>query len=42
VADKGNPFYAQEAPNWPYLLWVACWPLIILIAAGVSFEHREL
>ena len=39
---KGNPFYAQGAPSWPYLLWVACWLLIVLFAAVASFEHREL
>ena len=22
---NGDPFYAQGAPSWPYLLWVACW-----------------
>ena len=39
---RGDPFYAQGAPTWPYLLWVACWLLIVLIAAAASFEHREL
>jgi ABC-type transport system involved in multi-copper enzyme maturation permease subunit len=37
-----DPFYAQGAPSWPYLLWVACWLLIVLIAAVASFERREL
>ncbi len=39
---RANPFYAQGAPSWPYLLWVACWFLIALIAAAASFERREL
>ncbi len=44
VAEGGrqNPFYSQGAPSWPYLLWVACWFLIVLIAAVASFERREL
>lgn len=39
---RDNPFFAQGAPAWPYLLWVACWVLIALIAAVASFERREL
>jgi ABC-2 type transport system permease protein len=39
---RGNPFYAQGAPSWPYLLWVGCWFLIVLGAAAASFERREL
>ncbi len=44
VADSGprDPFYAQGAPSWAYLLWVACWLLIVLGAAVASFERREL
>jgi ABC-type transport system involved in multi-copper enzyme maturation permease subunit len=43
LADgKNNPFYSQGAPSWAYLLWVACWFLIVLIAAVASFERREL
>lgn len=44
VTDEGrsDPFYAQGAPAWPYLLWVACWFSIVLIAAVASFERREL
>jgi len=38
----GDPFYAQGAPSWPYLLWVACWLLVVLIAGVASFERREL
>jgi ABC-type transport system involved in multi-copper enzyme maturation permease subunit len=37
-----GPFYAQAAPSWPYLLWVACWFLIVLAAGVISFERREL
>jgi ABC-type transport system involved in multi-copper enzyme maturation permease subunit len=40
--EQRNPFSAQGAPSWPYLLWVACWFLIVLIAAIASFERREL
>ncbi|MGP0048613.1 MAG: ABC transporter permease [Solirubrobacteraceae bacterium] len=39
---SGNPFSAQGAPSWAYLLWVACWFVIVLIAAVASFERREL
>jgi len=39
---RGNPFYAQGAPSWPYLLWVACWFVIVLIGAAASFQRREL
>lgn len=44
VADGGraDPFYAQGAPSWAYLVWVACWFLIIMIAAVASLERREL
>ncbi|MGA2925271.1 MAG: ABC transporter permease subunit [Solirubrobacteraceae bacterium] len=39
---QGDPFYAQGAPSWPYLVWVACWLLIVLTAAVASLERREL
>ncbi len=39
---KGNPFFAQGAPSWGYLLWVGCWLAIVLVAALASFERREL
>ena len=44
VAGGGrqDPFYAQGAPSWAYLLWVACWFLIVLGAAVASFGRREL
>jgi ABC-type transport system involved in multi-copper enzyme maturation permease subunit len=44
LAEGGrqDPFYAQGRPSWAYLLWVACWFLIVLIAAMASFERREL
>ena len=44
VAEGGrqDPFYAPAAPSWAYLLWVACWLIIVLVAAVASFEHREL
>jgi len=38
----GDPFYAQGAPSWAYLLWVFCWFGIVLAAALASFERREL
>jgi ABC-type transport system involved in multi-copper enzyme maturation permease subunit len=40
--DRQNPFSSQGAPSWAYLLWVACWFLLVLGAAVVSFERREL
>jgi hypothetical protein len=42
VDARNNPFYAQGAPSWPYLLWVACWWGLVLLAALTSFERREL
>ncbi len=44
LAEGGqrDPFFAQGAPSWAYLLWVACWFLIVLAAAVASFERREL
>jgi ABC-type transport system involved in multi-copper enzyme maturation permease subunit len=42
AGGQGDPFYAQGAPSWPYLLWVACWFLIVLTAGVISFERREL
>ncbi len=39
---RSDPFYAQWGPAWPYLLWVVCWFLIVLLAAVASFERREL
>jgi ABC-2 type transport system permease protein len=44
LAEGGrqDPFYAQGAPSWPYLLWVVCWFLIVLSTAVASFDHREL
>jgi ABC-type transport system involved in multi-copper enzyme maturation permease subunit len=38
----GDPFFVQSGPSWEYLLWVACWFLIILGLSIVSFERREL
>ena len=42
AAGGNGPFYAQSAPSWPYLVWVACWFLLVLAAGLVSFERREL
>ena len=44
LAEGGrqDPFYAQGAPSWAYLLWVACWFLIVLSAAVASFDRGEL
>ena len=44
LAEGGrqDPFYAQGAPSWAYLLWVACWFVMILSAAVMSFDRREL
>jgi ABC-type transport system involved in multi-copper enzyme maturation permease subunit len=40
--SRGNPFYSDGAPTVPYLLWVACWFLLVLLAAVASLERREL
>ena len=44
LAEGGrqDPFFAQGAPSLAYLLWVACWFLIVLFAAVASFDRREL
>jgi ABC-2 type transport system permease protein len=39
---RQDPFFAQGPPSWAYLVWVACWFLIVLVVAVVSFERREL
>jgi hypothetical protein len=39
---QGNPFFAQTAPSGAYLAWAAIWFLLVLGAALVSFERREL
>jgi ABC-type transport system involved in multi-copper enzyme maturation permease subunit len=39
---RDDPFSAQAPPSWPYLLWVACWLLLVLLAGVASFERREL
>lgn len=44
LAEGGHsdPFFAQGAPSFGYLLWVACWFAIVLGAGVISFERREL
>jgi len=44
LAEGGreDPFFAQGAPSPAYLLWVACWFVIVLFAAVASFDRREL
>jgi ABC-type transport system involved in multi-copper enzyme maturation permease subunit len=39
---SGNPFFVQSAPSWAYLLWVACWFLMVLGLGIISFQRREL
>lgn len=39
---RANPFFAETAPSWSYLLWVGCWFVIVLIGGMVSFERRQL
>jgi ABC-type transport system involved in multi-copper enzyme maturation permease subunit len=41
-AQGGNPFSALAAPSWPYLAWAGIWFLLVLLAALISFERREL
>ncbi|HTZ09561.1 MAG TPA: ABC transporter permease [Acidimicrobiales bacterium] len=38
----GDPFFAQSAPSWAYLVWVGIWFLAVLGAGVASFERREL
>ncbi|MBV9607739.1 MAG: ABC transporter permease subunit [Solirubrobacterales bacterium] len=40
--QRSDPFFAQGAPSWAYLLWVLCWLFILLLAAVTSLERREL
>lgn len=40
--SQNDPFYSGGAPSWPYLAWVLCWFLLVMFAALVSFERREL
>jgi ABC-type transport system involved in multi-copper enzyme maturation permease subunit len=39
---QGNPFFTLTAPSWSYLTWAGFWFLLVLLAALVSFERREL
>ena len=41
-AATSDPFFAQGAPSFGYLLWVACWFAIVLGAGVISFERRGL
>ncbi len=38
----GNPFFAQTAPGWGYLIWVVAWFVVVLAAGLLSFQRREL
>ncbi|HUY30078.1 MAG TPA: ABC transporter permease [Acidimicrobiales bacterium] len=42
IGSKGNPFFAASPPPWSYLVFSALWLLVVLGAALVSFERREL
>jgi ABC-type transport system involved in multi-copper enzyme maturation permease subunit len=42
LGSHGNPFFSAGPPPWTYLLWVALWLIVVLGAALVSFEQREL
>ncbi len=37
-----NPFFASSPPPVSYLIWAACWLVIVLSLAVVSFRRREL
>ena len=39
---SGNPFLALGSPTWGYLLWVGVWLVVVLAAAVLSFQRREL
>ncbi len=40
--NPGDPFFVQSGPSWEYLVWVACWFLVMLGIGIFSFERREL
>ncbi|MGH9303833.1 MAG: ABC transporter permease [Acidimicrobiales bacterium] len=42
AGDQANPFVALTPPSWQYLVWAAFWFLLVLGAALLSFERREL
>jgi ABC-2 type transport system permease protein len=41
-ARAGNPFFADAPLSIAYLLWVAAWIVVILLAANWSFARRDL
>jgi hypothetical protein len=42
IGSHGNPFFSAVPPPWTYLVWVGLWLVVVLAAALVSFERREL
>ena len=42
VDVRGDPFFASAPPTWGYLLWAGVWLVVVLAAALVSFDRREL
>jgi ABC-type transport system involved in multi-copper enzyme maturation permease subunit len=41
-ARAGNPFFADAPLTLAYLVWVAAWIVIVLLAANWSFARRDL
>jgi ABC-type transport system involved in multi-copper enzyme maturation permease subunit len=41
-ARAGNPFFADAPLTVAYLVWVAAWIVIVLLAANWSFARRDL
>lgn len=42
LGGPGDPFLATAAPGWGYLVWVVVWFAIVLTAAVISFDRRQL
>jgi ABC-type transport system involved in multi-copper enzyme maturation permease subunit len=41
-ARAGNPFFADAPLTLAYLVWVAAWIVVVLLAANWSFARRDL
>ena len=39
---EANPFYADQPPAVPFILWSIAWVVIVLAAAIAAFRRREL
>jgi ABC-type transport system involved in multi-copper enzyme maturation permease subunit len=41
-AAEANPFFASSLPPTPFLVWSAIWIVLVLAAAAISLDRRDL